>query len=161
MSARRTTQRAKGNGAAYDFWSRTTVEFTRDRIRLYGWRRAAVMLGEDFRWNVIRRQPMFDHRHILHGVDDHVWDGTPEGVQCSCGVRRPPGNTKDRYLAERRECAARGVTTGHMNDVIFDDLVEEYGTRAAAVEAMCAEPRPRRVEILAGPRFTTSTVESM
>lgn len=98
---------------------------------------------------------------IDHSVDDHIWQTTPTGVRCECGVERPPGNTKNRYLDVRRECAARGVFTGWMNDVIFDDLSEVYGSDGAVIEAVCADPRPPRVESLAGPRFTTGGIAYM
>lgn len=65
------------------------------------------------------------------------------------------GNTRDRYLAERRAVAARGRSTGHLNDVVFDDLVSVYGSRRAAVEALCAPEPPPLVRAVAGPPVST------
>lgn len=70
-----------------------------------------------------------------------------------------PGNSRNRYLDVRREVAARGVALGNCNDVIFDDLLLVYRTRGAVIEALCADPRPEKVERIAGPRFTTETVQ--
>lgn len=72
---------------------------------------------------------------------------------------RVPGNSRNRYVDVRRAVAARGVATGNLNDVVFDDLLLAYGSRVAVVEAMSVEPRPQRVESIAGPRFTTETVQ--
>jgi hypothetical protein len=76
-----------------------------------------------------------------------------------CPVVR--GNSRDRYLEVRRECAARGVVTGHCNDVVMDDLLSMYATRGAVVEALCADPRPSAVEAVAGPRMATERAEQL
>lgn len=70
-----------------------------------------------------------------------------------------PGNSRNRYVDVRREVAARGVALGNLNDVVLDDLLLAYRTRGAVIEALCADPRPERVERIAGPRFTTETVQ--
>lgn len=71
------------------------------------------------------------------------------------------GNSRDRYMHERRECAGRGVATAHCNDVVFDDLLSMFGTRRAVVEALCADPRPRSVSVVAGPTVTTEAAQRL
>lgn len=93
-------------------------------------------------------------------------DPHPEYMDRIGGVAVPgcpvvPGNSRNRYLDVRRECAARGVATGSYNDVVIDDLVSMYGTPAAAVEALCANPRPAAVCVVAGPYLTTEQVERL
>jgi hypothetical protein len=50
------------------------------------------------------------------------------------------GNSRDRYLDERRECAARGVPMAHCNDVVFDDLVSMFGSGRGSPIHVRADP---------------------
>ena len=75
------------------------------------------------------------------------------------GCPNVKGNSRDRYLPERRACAARGIAMAHCNDVVFDDIVSLYGTKRAAVEALCADSRPGPVKAIAGPVVTTEQIE--
>lgn len=120
-------------------------------------------------WLVVQRaaRPRLGRRRRMseqHLCPVCLGEPHPEYMDLVAGVAVPgcprvPGNSRDRYLGERRECAARGVMTTNLNDVVFDDLLSMYGTRPAIVEALCADPRPRPVTAVAGPRFTTEQAE--